>query len=160
MRNKKPSIRRVYSTPDDATDVSEFIQDLNLPEQDEEMEAIADTFWGVENLNGVFNWEGSDCQKSMRHHQKQCRHFKSLESHPKEEFVYQTKPDERDMESRSDNMDLSIGDMRVKRVEPKVNTFIGYIWRRWQQKAFHTTPVELTEFASEQSKESKVPSLL
>ncbi len=81
------------------------------------------------------------------------------QSHPKEEFVYQTKPDERDMESRSDNKDLSIGDMRVKRDEPKANTFISYIWRRWQQKAFHTTPVELTEFASERSKESKVPSL-
>lgn len=50
------------------SDVSLFVEELNLPQEAEEMGAVANTFRGVENLDGVFNWEGlySQSSKSQR----------------------------------------------------------------------------------------------
>lgn len=51
---------KVYADPDapSATDVRQFVEESSLHvEVGDEMEPVADTFRGVENLNGVFNWE-------------------------------------------------------------------------------------------------------
>jgi hypothetical protein len=53
------------------SDVREFVQELRLSEGEEEMGPVADTFRGVENLNGVFNWEGSDCPLAKKKQQQQ-----------------------------------------------------------------------------------------
>lgn len=59
------------------SDVREFVQELRLSEGEEEMGPVADTFRGVENLNGVFNWEGSDCplakKKQQQNEQRQIK---------------------------------------------------------------------------------------
>jgi len=54
---------KVYADPDGSslTDVSQFVEESNMQlEVGDEMEPVADTFCGVENLNGVYNWEGPD----------------------------------------------------------------------------------------------------
>lgn len=61
--------------------VSQFDEELSFfkEEEDEEMEAVADTFRGVENVNGMFNWEGSDFQLAKKPQQRKWRHFKPVE---------------------------------------------------------------------------------
>lgn len=47
------------------SDVSLFVEELNLPQEDaEEMDAVSNTFRGVENLGGASNWEGLYYQSS------------------------------------------------------------------------------------------------
>ena len=72
---------KVYSAPVNKISFSQFDEELSFfkEEEDEEMEAVADTFRGVENVNGMFNWEGSDFQLAQKHQQRKCRHFKPLE---------------------------------------------------------------------------------
>lgn len=55
---RKPEIKVTTDTESPVTDVSLFVEELNLPQSAEEMESVSNTFHGVENLGGIGNWEG------------------------------------------------------------------------------------------------------
>lgn len=61
------------------SDVSLFVEELNLDQEAEEMGAVANTFRGVENLDGAFNWEGLYFQSAKSQQQKNWKRVKPIE---------------------------------------------------------------------------------
>lgn len=73
---------KVYADPDapGLTDVRQFVEESSLNvEVGAEMEPVADTFRGVENLNGFFNWEGPDGSPSKKQPQNESRFVENYE---------------------------------------------------------------------------------
>lgn len=69
----------MYADPDAPrlTDVRQFVEESLSLEVGAEMDPVADTFRGVENLNGVFNWEGPDgTSETSKQPQNEWRHLK------------------------------------------------------------------------------------
>ena len=69
---------KVYADPDAPrlTDIRQFVEESLTLEVGAEMDPVADTFRGVENLNGAFNWEGLDGFSGKKQPQNDWRHLK------------------------------------------------------------------------------------
>jgi hypothetical protein len=59
--------------------VRQFVEESLTLEAGAEMDPVADTFRGVENLDGVFNWEGLDGSAEKKQPQNEWRHLKNGE---------------------------------------------------------------------------------
>ena len=64
------------------SDVSLFVEEINLPQEAEEMGAVANTFRGVENLDGTFNWEGLYFQSVKSQQQRNWKRVKPVQVPP------------------------------------------------------------------------------
>ena len=66
----------------------------------------------------------------------------------------QAKAGNKDSDSNWDkHMDLSNGDIEVKRIEPPRKSFLSFFWKRWPQKTSKKNAFELMEFAGDLSSE-------
>jgi hypothetical protein len=74
---RKPEVKVGVAAAAPVSDVSLFVEELNLPQEAEEMGAVANTFRGVENLNGASNWEGLYFQKAQQ--QRSWKRVKPIE---------------------------------------------------------------------------------
>lgn len=84
----------MYADPDapGLTDVRQFVEESSLNvEVGAEMEPVADTFRGVENLNGFFNWEGPDGSPSKKQPQNESRFVEVFFTSPSFATKFQSK---------------------------------------------------------------------
>ncbi|XP_024386064.1 uncharacterized protein [Physcomitrium patens] len=134
---RKPEIKVTTDTESPVTDVSLFVEELNLPQSAEEMESVSNTFHGVENLGGIGNWEGLYFQSA--HTQFQQNNWKRVNPIKvyEDDFVNHT----------------HVGD---KRGGSQHRQFLGYLWGRWHNKSSNKDVVELMEFAGGDGNEDNV----
>lgn len=134
---------KVYADPDGSslTDVSQFVEESNLQlEVGDEMEPVADTFRGVENLNGVFNWEGPDGSKELQSKWRQPKHVENCEKdHTIRANLVLKDSDSEWVHSSAD------GSMKQNELQRK--RFSSFFWKILPQKACNKNAVELIEFA-------------
>lgn len=130
----------MYADPDppEMTDVRRFVEESSLNvEVGAEMEPVADTFRGVENLDGVFNWEGPDGSSDKKLPQNEWRHhLKLIENHGKDHTVRARlvlKDAEPDWVNSSG--------------EPQRKRLFSFIWKILPQKTMNKNAVELVDFA-------------
>lgn len=127
------------------SDVSLFVEELNVPlEEAEEMGAVANTFRGVECLDGASIWEGLYYQSSKVQKQQQQEALAGRRSR----IPIQVHADSE--ENGSSNREGEIGQKRG-------GQFLSALWGRWHQKAVKKDVVELMEFAGGLRNQEIVP---
>lgn len=135
---------KVYADPDGGsslTDVSQFVEESNLQlEVGDEMEPVADTFRGVENLNGVFNWEGPDGSKEL---QSEWRQLKRVENCEKDHTIRASLV----LKDADPEWVHSSADGCMKQSELQRKRFLNFFWKILPQKTCNKNAVELIEFA-------------
>ena len=75
----KVSVAALTAPESHVSDVSLFVEELNLDQEAEEMGAVANTFRGVESLDGASNWEGLYFQPAKSQLQKNWKRVKPVE---------------------------------------------------------------------------------
>uniref|UniRef100_A0A7I4EFG4 Uncharacterized protein n=1 Tax=Physcomitrium patens TaxID=3218 RepID=A0A7I4EFG4_PHYPA len=87
---REPEIK-VYADLDAPrlTDVRQFVEESSLSlVAGAEMDPVADTFRGVENFNGAFNWEGLDSSSEKKRPHNDWRYYhKHVENYRKDHAI-------------------------------------------------------------------------
>lgn len=136
---------KVYADPDAPrlTDVRQFVEESLTLEAGAEMDPVADTFRGVENLDGVFNWEGLDGSAEKKQPQNEWRHLKNGESYGKDHAA-RARLVLKDADPEWVN---SSADGWLKQGEPQRKRFFSFFSKILPQKSASKNAVELIEFA-------------
>ncbi|KAG0630732.1 hypothetical protein M758_1G200500 [Ceratodon purpureus] len=144
----KVSVAALTAPESHVSDVSLFVEELNLDQEAEEMGAVANTFRGVESLDGASNWEGLYFQPAKSQLQKNWKRVKPVEIY-EDDFPRRAGAGEKDFNRSSD-----VGQRRFGS-QPK--HFLSSLWGRWYQKPSNKDVVELMEFARGPGNEENVP---
>nr|PNR52237.1 hypothetical protein PHYPA_008611 [Physcomitrium patens] len=138
---REPEIK-VYADLDAPrlTDVRQFVEESSLSlVAGAEMDPVADTFRGVENFNGAFNWEGLDSSSEKKRPHNDWRYYhKHVENYRKDHairarFVLKDPEPERNISGEK-------GDAQRR-------NFFSFFWKILPQKTVSQNAIELIEFA-------------
>ncbi|KAG0619722.1 hypothetical protein M758_4G159700 [Ceratodon purpureus] len=143
---RKPEIK-VGTAPGShhVSDVSLFVEELNLPQEAEEMEVVGNTFGGVESLDGVFCWEGLYFKAAKTQEEEKWKRFTGIET-CEADFA-------NGGDGGEDVCKVKRSNIALKQDGSQHGQFLSSLWRRWHQKPEEKDVVELREFAQGEGQE-------